>query len=272
MATVDVGRDHRPVRALSRRAERTQNRLVGRRLDGRALCAFAHWRQMLDDGGTDPRQELDFQFSLIEFGRRLKEAGGGVTKEWTTRRSPRRVALNAREGIERAPRGTPVSQAEGAQGIEATPASGAVAAGWPPLRAPEASASPPCPCARPARPGAGQTRWPVAALGVSTRVRPRSPAQQPKPPRSLRAASRRSDPGAAHAPRGPRTAGAGAMWRSRAALPRTTVRHERPARHAQPSGRGRGHDRGQHGQTQRRCVARSSARQAPGCQAARSAV
>src|ERR1019366_8646291 len=53
---------------------------------------------------------------------------------------------------ERAPRGTPVSQAEGAQGIEATPASGAVAAGWPPLLAPEASASPPCPCERPPSP------------------------------------------------------------------------------------------------------------------------
>ncbi|HEX5308248.1 MAG TPA: hypothetical protein VFW38_04135 [Solirubrobacteraceae bacterium] len=46
------------------------------------LCALAHWRQMLDDGGTDPRQELDFQFSIIEYGRRLKEAGGGVTTEW----------------------------------------------------------------------------------------------------------------------------------------------------------------------------------------------
>ncbi len=46
------------------------------------LCALTHGRQMLDDGGTDPRQELDFQFSITEYGRRLKEAGGGVTKEW----------------------------------------------------------------------------------------------------------------------------------------------------------------------------------------------
>lgn len=52
------------------------------------LCAFAHWRQMLDDGGTDPRQELDFQFSLIEFGRRLKEAGGGIAKEWKPGAAP----------------------------------------------------------------------------------------------------------------------------------------------------------------------------------------
>jgi hypothetical protein len=52
------------------------------------LCAFAHWRQMLDDGATDPRQELDFQFSLIEFGRRLKEVGGGVAKEWQPGAAP----------------------------------------------------------------------------------------------------------------------------------------------------------------------------------------
>jgi hypothetical protein len=46
------------------------------------LCAFAQWRLTLDDAGRDPREELDFQFSLIEFGRRLREAGGGVAKEW----------------------------------------------------------------------------------------------------------------------------------------------------------------------------------------------
>ena len=62
------------------------------------------------------------------------------------------------------------------------------------------------------------------------------------------------------------------MWRPRATLPRTTVRHERPARHAQPSGRGRARDHDQHGRSERRCVARSSARQARGCQAARLAV
>jgi hypothetical protein len=46
------------------------------------LCALTYWRRMLDDGGTDPRHELDFQFSVIEYGRQLKQAGGGVTKEW----------------------------------------------------------------------------------------------------------------------------------------------------------------------------------------------
>jgi hypothetical protein len=62
------------------------------------LCAFAHWRQMLDDGATDPRQELDFQFSLIEFGRRLKEVGGGVAKEWQPGAAPGRVALTPVKG------------------------------------------------------------------------------------------------------------------------------------------------------------------------------
>ena len=52
------------------------------------LCALAHWRQMLDDSATDPRQELDFQFSIVEYGRRLKEAGGGVAKEWTPGAAP----------------------------------------------------------------------------------------------------------------------------------------------------------------------------------------
>ena len=47
------------------------------------LCAFALWRQMLDDGGRDPREELDFQLNIVELGRRLMQVSGGVTKEWT---------------------------------------------------------------------------------------------------------------------------------------------------------------------------------------------
>ncbi len=71
-----------------------------------------------------------------------------------------------------------MSQAEGAQGIEATPASGAVAARWPPLLAPEASASPPCPCERPARPARVKLVGRLLPVRVSTRVRPPSPAQK----------------------------------------------------------------------------------------------
>jgi CopG-like RHH_1 or ribbon-helix-helix domain, RHH_5 len=47
------------------------------------LCAFALWRQILDDRGRDPREELEFQLNIVEFGRRLRQASGGVTKEWT---------------------------------------------------------------------------------------------------------------------------------------------------------------------------------------------
>lgn len=52
------------------------------------LCALAHWRQMLDDAGRDPREELDFQLNIVEFGRRLKQAGGGVAKDWKPGAAP----------------------------------------------------------------------------------------------------------------------------------------------------------------------------------------
>jgi hypothetical protein len=47
------------------------------------LCALVAWRDALDDGGSDPREELDFQLNIAEFGRRLAQEGGGVTKAWT---------------------------------------------------------------------------------------------------------------------------------------------------------------------------------------------
>ncbi len=48
------------------------------------LCALVVWRETLDDHGSgDPREELDFQLNVAEFGRRLAQQGGGVTKAWT---------------------------------------------------------------------------------------------------------------------------------------------------------------------------------------------
>jgi hypothetical protein len=47
------------------------------------LCALVAWRDRLDDMGGDPREELDFQLNVAEFGRRLAQQGGGVTKAWT---------------------------------------------------------------------------------------------------------------------------------------------------------------------------------------------
>jgi hypothetical protein len=61
------------------------------------LCAFAHWRQMLDDGATDPRQELDFEFSLIgsDDGSRKWAA---VSPRSGNRAQPRTSGTNARKG------------------------------------------------------------------------------------------------------------------------------------------------------------------------------
>jgi CopG antitoxin of type II toxin-antitoxin system len=48
------------------------------------LCALVVWRETLDDHGSgDPREELEFQLNVAEFGRRLAQQGGGVTKAWT---------------------------------------------------------------------------------------------------------------------------------------------------------------------------------------------
>jgi hypothetical protein len=46
------------------------------------LCALAVWRGWLDDSGRDPREELAFQFQLYDFGRSLRQEGGGITKAW----------------------------------------------------------------------------------------------------------------------------------------------------------------------------------------------
>jgi hypothetical protein len=98
MAAVDMGRDHA---LYGRYPEHLKGLKLGWWEDDSTvelLCAFAQWRQMLDDGATDPRQELDFQFSVIEFGRRLKEVGGGVAKEWQPGAAPDEVALTPVKG------------------------------------------------------------------------------------------------------------------------------------------------------------------------------
>lgn len=52
------------------------------------ICALAYWREGLDDAGRDAREELEFQVNIAEFGRRFKQAGGGVTREWTPGAAP----------------------------------------------------------------------------------------------------------------------------------------------------------------------------------------
>jgi hypothetical protein len=41
------------------------------------LCALATWRGEIDDAGESPREELAFQAQLSDYGRLLREQGGG---------------------------------------------------------------------------------------------------------------------------------------------------------------------------------------------------
>jgi hypothetical protein len=53
------------------------------------LCALAVWRGEIDDAGEDPREELAFQSQLADYGRLLREQGGGVAKAWKPGAPPR---------------------------------------------------------------------------------------------------------------------------------------------------------------------------------------
>jgi hypothetical protein len=46
------------------------------------LCALAVWRDELDNGAPDPREELAFQNQLVDFSDLLRRQGGGVSKAW----------------------------------------------------------------------------------------------------------------------------------------------------------------------------------------------
>jgi hypothetical protein len=52
------------------------------------LCALVTWRQELDDVGRDPRDEIAFQYTLIDYGQTLRKEGGGVTQAWTPGPAP----------------------------------------------------------------------------------------------------------------------------------------------------------------------------------------
>jgi hypothetical protein len=82
------------------------------------------------------------------------------------RAQPRTSGTDARQGTSGHRGARPYRLPRARRSIGATPAPGAVAAGWPPLRAPEASASPPCTCARPPPPALPQLVGRFAALGV----------------------------------------------------------------------------------------------------------
>jgi hypothetical protein len=46
------------------------------------LCALVVWRDWIDQEADDPRHELAFQAQLGDYGRELRQEGGGVTQAW----------------------------------------------------------------------------------------------------------------------------------------------------------------------------------------------
>ena len=84
VAPADVGRDRRPVwPRIPTSCSGLQQGWWNDTSQVETLCALVVWRDSLDDAGGDPREELDFQLNVAEFGRRLSQQGGGVTKAWT---------------------------------------------------------------------------------------------------------------------------------------------------------------------------------------------
>lgn len=52
------------------------------------LCALVTWRAEIDDGGSDPREEIAFHTQLGGYAGLLREHGGGVTRAWTPSAPP----------------------------------------------------------------------------------------------------------------------------------------------------------------------------------------
>lgn len=59
------------------------------------LCALATWRATIDVHGTNLHEELIFQGELAEYGRVLRQEGGGVGNAWTPGPLPGAWALGA---------------------------------------------------------------------------------------------------------------------------------------------------------------------------------
>jgi hypothetical protein len=52
------------------------------------LCALVVWRDWIDQAADDPRHELAFHAQLSDYGRELRQEGGGVTRAWYPERRP----------------------------------------------------------------------------------------------------------------------------------------------------------------------------------------
>ena len=46
------------------------------------LCALVVWRDWIDDAADDPRHELAFQAQIEDYGRALRQEGGGISSTW----------------------------------------------------------------------------------------------------------------------------------------------------------------------------------------------
>lgn len=52
------------------------------------LCAMVVWRDWIDFAADDPRHELAFQAQLADYGRVLRQEGGGVATAWAPGAAP----------------------------------------------------------------------------------------------------------------------------------------------------------------------------------------
>lgn len=82
MACIDVGVDRGPTRALPEGAGASEGGLVEDAAHVETLCALVIWRDWIDQDADDPRYELAFQAQLADYGRELRQEGGGVTRAW----------------------------------------------------------------------------------------------------------------------------------------------------------------------------------------------
>ena len=57
------------------------------------LCALVVWRDTLDDAGGDPREELDFQLNVAEFGRKARPSRAAASRRHGHPAHPGRVDL-----------------------------------------------------------------------------------------------------------------------------------------------------------------------------------
>jgi hypothetical protein len=82
MASHNVGVNRGPTRALPEALEHLKEGWWEDAAHVETLCALVVWRDWIDQEADDPRYELAFQAQLADYGRELRQEGGGVTQAW----------------------------------------------------------------------------------------------------------------------------------------------------------------------------------------------